>query len=122
MILAKGVFSGVGEIVAVSNLPNDPANVSRDDLVFAEGSMHLASTVVACSFPVNPHSRLVSVTVQQTGTIQGGTGLLADATASFTGTATGRGLAPRNPDGSYSPEQPALHEMDKITASGTLSL
>jgi hypothetical protein len=107
VILAKGVFSGVGEIVEVPNLPSDPANGSRDDLVFAEGSMHLVSTVVDFSFSANPHSCVVSVTVQQTGTIQGGTGLFADASGSFTGTVTGRGLAPRNPDGSCSLEQPA---------------
>jgi hypothetical protein len=59
--------------------------------------MHLASTVVDFSFPVNPHSCVVSVTVQQTGTIQGGTGLFADATGSFTGTATGVGLRPATP-------------------------
>jgi hypothetical protein len=47
--------------------------------------------------------------------------LFADASGSFTGTVTGRGLAPRNPDGSCSLEQPALHEVDRITASGTLS-
>lgn len=70
---------------------------------------------------MNPQSCIVSATLQQTGTVEGGTGLFTDATGSFAGTVTGRGLAPRNPDGSCSLEQPALHEEDRVAASGTLS-
>src|SRR6478609_8644244 len=44
VVIAKGAFSGVGRIVEVDNLPTDPDNVSRDDLVFASGSMHLVNT------------------------------------------------------------------------------
>ena len=83
--------------------------------------MHLVGTVVDFSFSVNPQSCTASFSVQQTGTVEGGTGLFADATGSFAGTVTGRGLAPRNPDGSCSLEQVALHEQDRIAASGTLS-
>jgi hypothetical protein len=121
VVVAKGVFRGVGEIVEVPNLPSDPDNVSRDDLIFAEGTIHIVSTTVDFSFSVNPHSCLGRATLQQTGTIEGGTGLFADASGSFTGTVTGIALLPRNPDGSCSFEQPALHEVDKIAASGTLS-
>jgi hypothetical protein len=121
VVVAKGVFRGVGRIVEIPNLPGDPGNVSRDDLVFAEGSMHLVSTTLDFSFSVNPRSCVVSATLQQTGTVEGGTGLFADATGSLAGTVTGRGLAPRNPDGSCSLERVALHEQDMIAASGTLS-
>jgi hypothetical protein len=121
VVVAKGVFSGVGRIVEIENLPGDPDNVSRDDLVFAEGSMHLLSTAPDFSFSVNPRSCIVTVTLQQTSTVEGGTGLFADATGSAVATVTGRGLAARNPDGSCSLEQAALHEVDRIAASGTLS-
>src|SRR5207249_2094367 len=84
------------------NLPGDPDNVSRDDLVFADGSIHIISTIVDASFSVNPRSCIVSFSVQQTG------GRFAAASASYTGTVTGRGLAGRNPDGSCSVEQAAL--------------
>ena len=47
VVVAKGVFNGVGRIVEVLNLPGDPDTVSRDDLVFAEGGMHLVSTTLA---------------------------------------------------------------------------
>jgi hypothetical protein len=121
VVVANGAFDGVGRIVEIPNLPDDPANVSRDDLVFAEGSMHLVSTVVDFSFSVSPRSCVASLSVQQTGTIEGGTGLFADATGSFAGGVTGRGLAPRDPDGSCFLEQVAPHEQDMIAASGTLS-
>jgi len=44
VVVAKGVFNGVGRVVEVQNLPGDPDNVSRDDLVFADGTLHIVST------------------------------------------------------------------------------
>jgi len=116
-----GVFSGVGRIVEIPNLPGDPDNVARDDLVFADGSIHLISTTVDASLSVNPHSCIVSFTVQETGAVVSGTGRFAAASGGFVGTVTGRGVAGRNPDGSCSFEQTARHEVDMIASSGTLS-
>ena len=121
VVVAKGVFSGVGRVVEIENLPGDPDNVSRDDLVFAEGSIHIVSTIVDLSFSVNPHSCLVRATAQATGEITGGTGLFAAASGSYTSTVTGSAVFPRNPDGSCSLEQNALHEEDRFAVSGTLS-
>ena len=122
VIVAKGVFSGVGQIVEIPNLPTDPPNVSRDDLVFPEGTMHLVSTSEeVTSFSLNPHSCLFRLTVQQTGEIVGGTGQFAAASGSATGTVMGQGLGARNPDGSCSETQAALHEVDMVASSGTLS-
>ncbi len=121
IVVAKGVFSGVGRVVEIPNLPTDPDNVARDDLVFADGSIHIVSTIVDASFSLNPQSCVFSGSVQQTGTVVGGTGLFAAATGSYTGTATARGIARRNPDGSCSQEQAPLHELDMIASSGSLS-
>jgi hypothetical protein len=121
VVVAKGVFTGVGRIVEVPSLPTDPANSSRDDLVFPEGTIHLLSITVGASFTVNPHSCLFRLTLQQTGEITGGTGQFADATSSSTGTVSAHGLLPRNPDRSCSTTQTPLHEVDMITSSGTLS-
>src|SRR6266566_5361704 len=46
VVIAKGAFSGVGRIVEVENQPGDDDRVTRDDLVFARGSMHLKSTAL----------------------------------------------------------------------------
>ncbi len=122
VIVAKGVFSGVGRVVELPNLPTDPDNVSRDDLVFPEGTMHLVGTSGdITSFSFNPDNCRFRLTVQQTGEITGGTGQFATATGSNTGTVTAEGLGARNPDGSCSFTQPAVHEVDLIAASGTLS-
>jgi hypothetical protein len=83
--------------------------------------MHLVSTTVAASFTVNPHNCLFCLTLQQTGEITGGTGRFAAASGGGTGTVSGQGLLPRNPDGSCSFIQAALHEEDMFTDSGTLS-
>jgi hypothetical protein len=57
----------------------------------------------------------------QTGIVAGGTGLFAAASGSYVGTVTARGLAARNPDGSRSMEQTALHEVDRLASTGSLS-
>src|SRR5438445_3725086 len=86
VIVGKGVFTGVGRIVEIPNLPTDPDNVSRDDLVFPGGSMHLVSTTVGASFSLNPHNCLFRLTLQQTGEIADGTGQFAAAAGRSTGT------------------------------------
>jgi hypothetical protein len=53
--------------------------------------------------------------------ITGGTGLFAHASCAFTGTISPQGLLPRNPYGSCAAGKPSLHEVDKVTFSGTLS-
>jgi len=121
VIIAKGVFSGVGQIVELPSQPGDPANVDRDDLVFPEGTMHLLTTHGSASFTLNPRNCLFSGTQQQTSEVTGGTGQFAAAAGSFAGTASGQGLLPRNPDGSCAFGQPSLHEEDLISTSGTLS-
>jgi hypothetical protein len=122
VLVAKGVFGGVGRIVEVDNLPGDPDNVSRDDLVFSEGSMHLVSTTEGItSFSINPHNCLLRLTLQQTGEVTGGTGQFAAATGSFTSTVSAQGLGARDPDGSCSTTLPTLHEVDMLASSGTLS-
>ena len=120
VVVANGTFKGVGRFVEV--VPTDPAGVSRDDLVFPSGTIHLVSTLGnAISFSINPHNCLFSGTQQQTSDVTGGTGQFAAATGSFTGAARGQGLLPRNPDGSCAFGQPSLHEEDLISTSGTLS-
>jgi hypothetical protein len=74
VIIFKGVFSGAGRVVELPNLPTDPDNVSRDDLVFAEGTMHLLTTGTGFSFSVNPHNCMFKATFQSSAEITGGTG------------------------------------------------
>ena len=122
VVVATGVFSGVGQVVEIPGLPTDPPDVSRDDLVFPEGTMHLVSaTVDITSFSLNPRNCLFRLTLQQTGEVRGGTGQFAVATGSFTSTVSGQGLGARDPDGSCSTTLPTLHEVDRIASSGTLS-
>lgn len=120
-VRAGGVFDGVGQVAEVDNLPGDPDNVLRDDFVFADGTMHVVTTILDQSFSVNPRSCVFSATVQQQGTISGGTGKFATATGSTTGTLTAHGVLARNPDGSCSFDLESLIDVDTFSASGTLS-
>ena len=56
VVVAQGAFRGVGRFVEV--VPANPAGVSRDDLVFPGGTLHLVSTLGDLSFSINPHSCL----------------------------------------------------------------
>jgi hypothetical protein len=84
-IVASGVFTGVGRIVEVESLPGDPDNVSRDDLVFRRGTFHLVNENGDVSFSLNPATCKFTVTIEQTGTIDGGTGAFSNASGRFTG-------------------------------------
>ena len=113
VVVAKGVFRGVGRYTEFPDLP------SRVDLVFPSGTMHLVSTLGDLSFSINPHSCLFTGTQQLTWDVTGGTGQFGDATGSVTGAVSTQTLLARNPDGSCS--YTALHEVDKFAESGTLS-
>jgi hypothetical protein len=119
VVRARGVFRGVGRVV--ERVLPDPAGVSRDDLVFRSGTMHVVSTPGKLSFSVNPHSCLFTGTQQFTWGVTGGTGQFDDATGSFTGTISAVALLARNPDGSCSFTQFPRYEVDKFAESGTLS-
>jgi|1185.fasta_scaffold745085_2 hypothetical protein len=121
-IVAKGAFSGIGRVVEIPNLPSDSENVSRDDLVFAGGAMHLLTTNGDTTFSIDPRTCIGTFKIQQTQAIQGGTGRFSHASGTFAGTLTGRGLATRNPDGSCNAEQGPQFELDTFTTSGSLTL
>jgi hypothetical protein len=120
VVVAKGVFRGVGRFVELPRLPTDPAGVSRDDLVFSGGTIHLVSSLGSLSGSLNPHSCLFSGTQQLIWQVTGGTGQFAGASGSLTGTVSTRALLARNPDGSCLFTQ-VPHEVDRFAESGTLS-
>ena len=122
LIVFKGVFTGAGTIVEVPNRPGDSDNVSRDDLVFPQGKMHLVSTNKSFKVTVNPKTCAVKVRIRQTGKITGGTGKFRHARGTGTGGVRGRGVAPRNPDGSCSQQGALILEVDLVFSHGTLSL
>ena len=119
VVRASGVFRGVGRVVEL--VPPDSAGVSRDDLVFRSGTLHVVSTPGTLSGSVNPHSCLFTGTQQFTWDVTGGTGQFGDAAGSFTGTVSAVALLGRNPDGSCSFAPFPRHEVDKFAQSGTLS-
>jgi hypothetical protein len=120
-IRLTGVFDGVGKIVEVPNLPGDPDNVSRDDLVFPEGTLHIVGAVQDFQFSIDPESCLARVTVTQLTSFDGGTGLFSGAAGTGTGLLDGRGMAQRAPDGSCSLDLLPAHEKDNVSGTGTLT-
>jgi hypothetical protein len=119
VVRARGVFRGVGRVV--ERVLPDAAGVSRDDLVFRSGTMHVVSTPGSLSYSLNPHSCLFTGMQQFTWGVTDGTGQFDDATGSFTGTVSAVALLARNPDGSCSFTQFPRYEVDKFAESGTLS-
>jgi hypothetical protein len=120
VVRARGVFGGVGRVVEL--VPPDLAGVSREDLVFRSGTIHVVSTPgTPVSSSVNPHSCLFTGTQQFTWDVTGGTGQFDDATGRFTGTISAVALGTRNPDGSCSFAPFPRHEVDKFAESGTLT-
>jgi hypothetical protein len=122
LIVAKGVVTGAGTIVEVPNRPGDSDSISRDDLVFPEGKMHLVSTNKSFKVTVNPKTCVVKVQIRQTGKITGGTGKFRHAHGTGSGGVRARGVAPRNPAGSCSQTGALILEVDLVFSHGTLSL
>jgi hypothetical protein len=75
----------------------------------------------AATSSVDPHSCLFRATTQESAHIEGGIGLFANASGTFTGSVSPKGLLPRNPDGSCAVGRPLPHEVDMVEFSGTLS-
>ena len=121
IIVAQGVFEGVGRIVEVDNRPGDPNNVTRDDLVFPQGTLHIRNTSRAPQFSVDPQTCAVTARIKQTTKIQGGTRKFRHASGTFKGSVRGWGVAVRNPDGTCNQQADYLLEADAVSAHGTLS-
>jgi hypothetical protein len=122
VIVARGAFAGTGRVVEIPNRPDDPFNVSRDDLLFPGGTMHLVTTTTGEGlFSVNLSTCAFVGSVQQTSTIEGGTGRFASAMGHFDDTLTARGVAQRDPDGRCSQSQLPLVEVDAFSMRGTLT-
>ena len=121
LLTAEGVFNGAGQIVEVANRPGDPDTVSRDDLVFRGGKMHLINTNKSFSASIKPATCAARITIRQTAVIRGGTGRFRHAAGRFVGAVHGRGVAPRNPDGTCSQQGALLLEIDAVSGKGTLS-
>jgi hypothetical protein len=121
LVIAKGVFHGIGHNVETDNLPSDPNNVTRDDLVFAAGSIHIRNVNVDFSMPLDPKSCNYTAHVKQTGTFVGGTRLFAAATGNYTSTVNAFGRTRRDLAGNCTLEQDPLYEVDMFAISGSLS-
>ena len=120
-IRARGIFKGVGRIVEVPNLPTDPDNVSRDDLVFRAGTLHLISADQDFQVNLNPHSCRAIVTIHQTSTFDGGTGLFSGAHGTGSGTVNASVFLQRNSDGTCSNDLLPAPEIDRVSGTGTLT-
>jgi hypothetical protein len=121
IIAAQGVFVGVGRIVEVDSKPADPSNVTRDDLVFPVGTMHIRSTSRAPRMSVDQQTCEVTASIEQTTKVLGGTGKFRHAAGTFTGSVRGWGVAARNADGTCNLQADLLLDADAVSARGTLS-
>jgi hypothetical protein len=114
VIFARGAFTGIGRIVEVENRPGDPENVSRDDLVFPQGRIHIVNTNRSVSQSVNPQTCAFTARVRQTTRVRGGTGRFRRASGRFSGTVRAWGVATRNADGTCSQTATLLLEVDVL--------
>lgn len=121
-VTARGVFNGFGRIVEVPNRPGDSDNVSRDDLVFHAGTMHLKSVNKSFHLQLDPHTCALQVDIQQVGTVNGGTGRFAHAVGHFKGHVTGYGVTARNKSGACTTNKALVLEIDVVSGQGSLTL
>ena len=122
VVVAKGVYNGVGRVVEVANRPRDSDRVSRDNLVFPEGTLHRKSMTTKASIVPDSKACTFTFKVQQTGTIEGGTGRFVNATGSSRNRlVTGQRIGVRKPNGSCNMSRALRIEIDTFSSSGTLS-
>jgi hypothetical protein len=120
-IVARGVFTGVGRVVERDNMPGDPDSVSRDDLVFADGTLHIVNTNLDFSVQLDPKTCQYTVVAKQHSRIEDGTGRFAHASGDSTATVRAHGLGSRHADGSCAEDQAPVFEEDELSSAGTLS-
>jgi hypothetical protein len=89
--------------------------------VFPTGTIHVVTETQSRSFSFDPRTCVFNRFERQAGTFDGGTGEFADATGSIAGTVIAWGTLRRDVDGSCSQDDAPLHEVDMITANGSLS-
>jgi len=122
VVAMSGVFTGVGRIVERPNRSGDSGKVSRDDLVFAAGTLHIINTDRGhITLVVNPRTCIATFKAPKETTIDGGTGRFAGATGTFVGSVSGSGVARRKADGSCDQQHPPLIEIDTVTGTGALT-
>jgi hypothetical protein len=123
IIVLRGVFNGVGKIVEVPNRPGDPDNASRDNLVFAEGTLRIISFDKGQpQISLNSQTCVASVRIKQTTKITGGTRRFRHASGTFTSLVHAYTALARNPDGSCNTQADALLDGDALSGHGTMSL
>jgi len=122
VIHMDGVFDGVGRIVETENLPGDEDDVSRDDLVFRQGTISIKSTTNDLSVEVDPETCLATAEISQTTEITGGTGRFSHATGTFDSHLSGLARLSRASDGTCDQNGASLVEVDRLRATGQMSL
>jgi hypothetical protein len=122
VIAMSGVFSGVGRIVERPNRPGDSGKVSRDDLVFAAGTLHIVNVERGQSdLAVDPGTCTATFKAPKTTTVEGGSGRFKGASGTFVGAVSGSAVAARGADGGCDQRHPPLIEIDRVTGHGTLT-
>lgn len=122
VVAMSGVFNGVGRIVERPNRRGDSGKVSRDDLVFAEGTLHIVNVDRGPgTLAVNRRTCTATFRVPKTTTVAGGAGRFAGATGTFVGDVSGSAVARRKADGSCDQQDAPLIEIDRVTGTGRLS-
>ena len=120
-IMARGVFTGFGHLVEVPNRPTDSDDVSRDDLIFPVGKLHLKNVNKSFQVRIDRQTCVLRINISQVGTVIGGTGRFAHATGHTQGSVTGWAVTARDKNGACSMSKPLLLETDVVSATGTLT-
>jgi hypothetical protein len=121
VVAMSGVFTGVGRIVERPNRPGDSGKVSRDDLVFAVGTLHIRNVSGHTALNLNRRTCTARVKAEARTTVDGGSGRFAGASGTFTGSLSGSDVARRKADGSCDLQHPPLIEIDTVTGTGTVT-
>jgi hypothetical protein len=123
IIVLRGVFNGAGKIVEVPNRAGDPDNASRDNLVFAAGTLRIISfNKGQPRISLNPQTCVARVRIKQTTRVTGGTGRFRHARGTFKSRVRAYTALARNPDGSCNENADPLLDGDALSGHGTLSL